>query len=65
MLVLACSDSDGTCYVDTSSLDGETNLKEKQAVEITKKTDAPASLGTLTGTLTCRCRARSSPPSRA
>lgn len=39
MLVLACSDSDGTCYVDTSSLDGETNLKEKQAVEITKKTD--------------------------
>lgn len=24
MLVLACSDTDGTCYVDTSSLDGET-----------------------------------------
>ena len=24
ILVLACSDSDGTCYVDTSSLDGET-----------------------------------------
>ena len=24
VLVLACSDSDGTCYVDTSSLDGET-----------------------------------------
>lgn len=54
MLVLACSDSDGTCYVDTSSLDGETNLKEKQAVGITKKTDSPSSLGTLTGTLTCQ-----------
>lgn len=24
IIVLACSDSDGTCYVDTSSLDGET-----------------------------------------
>ena len=24
ILVLACSDRDGTCYVDTSSLDGET-----------------------------------------
>ena len=24
ILVLACSDHDGTCYVDTSSLDGET-----------------------------------------
>ena len=24
ILVLTCSDTDGTCYVDTSSLDGET-----------------------------------------
>lgn len=54
MLVLACSDSDGTCYADTSSLDGETNLKEKQAVGITKKTASPSSLGMLTGTLTCQ-----------
>lgn len=54
MLVLACSDSDGTCYVDTSSLDGETNLKEKQAVEMTKRVDSPSALGTLIGTLTCQ-----------
>lgn len=27
ILVLACSDTDGTCYVDTSSLDGETKLE--------------------------------------
>lgn len=27
VLVLACSDSDGTCYVDTSSLDGETKYE--------------------------------------
>lgn len=64
VLVLACSDTDGTCYVDTSSLDGETksllvmrlirSLKEKQAVEITKSIETPSLLGTLQGTLACQ-----------
>ena len=65
MLVLSCSDSDGTCYVDTSSLDGETkfvlqflnlnySLKEKQAVELTKSIESPSDLGSLVGTLTCQ-----------
>ena len=64
VLILACSDTDGTCYVDTSSLDGETkssfymrltcSLKEKQAVEVTKSIETPSSLGTLQGTLACQ-----------
>ena len=64
VLVLACSDTDGTCFVDTSSLDGETksllvmrlirSLKEKQAVEVTKSIETPSSLGTLQGTLACQ-----------
>ncbi|KAK9368795.1 hypothetical protein V1509DRAFT_64771 [Lipomyces kononenkoae] len=30
--ILATSDSDGACYVETKNLDGETNLKVRQAV---------------------------------
>ncbi|KAG4220136.1 hypothetical protein PC116_g31385 [Phytophthora cactorum] len=32
IIVLATSDSDGACYVETKNLDGETNLKVRQAL---------------------------------
>lgn len=33
ILILSTSDSDGACYVETKNLDGETNLKVKQALK--------------------------------
>lgn len=33
VLVLSTSDSDGACYVETKNLDGETNLKVRQALK--------------------------------
>jgi phospholipid-translocating ATPase len=33
VLILATSDSDGACYVETKNLDGETNLKVRQALK--------------------------------
>ncbi|EJD46372.1 phospholipid-translocating P-type ATPase [Auricularia subglabra TFB-10046 SS5] len=35
MLVLATSDSDGLCFIETKNLDGETNLKPRRAVRAT------------------------------
>lgn len=33
LLILSTSDSDGACYVETKNLDGETNLKVRQALK--------------------------------
>lgn len=33
IVVLSTSDADGTCYVETKNLDGETNLKPRQALQ--------------------------------
>lgn len=33
ILVMATSDSDGACYIETKNLDGETNLKVRQALK--------------------------------
>lgn len=33
IVILATSDSDGACYVETKNLDGETNLKVRQALK--------------------------------
>ncbi|KAH7108194.1 phospholipid-translocating P-type ATPase [Auriculariales sp. MPI-PUGE-AT-0066] len=35
LLILATSDSDGLCFVETKNLDGETNLKPRRAVRAT------------------------------
>lgn len=34
-IVLASSESDGTCFIDTSNLDGEANLKSREALKAT------------------------------
>ncbi|KAJ2856011.1 hypothetical protein GGI22_003943, partial [Coemansia erecta] len=34
-IVIASTGFDGTCFVETASLDGETTLKQKQALEVT------------------------------
>ena len=35
ILLLRSSGEDGICFVSTASLDGETNLKQKQVVKLT------------------------------
>ncbi|KAI9350349.1 hypothetical protein BDR26DRAFT_833502 [Obelidium mucronatum] len=35
IVVLASSNADGVCFVETSNLDGETNLKQRQALKAT------------------------------
>lgn len=37
LIVLSTSEPDGLCYIETSSLDGETNLKMRKAVSLTYK----------------------------
>lgn len=37
IVVLSTSDPDGACYVETKNLDGETNLKVRQALQATRK----------------------------
>jgi phospholipid-translocating ATPase len=37
MVVLSCSDADGTCFVETKNLDGETNLKPRKALRATSQ----------------------------
>ena len=55
LLVLAVSESDpanptGICYVETKSLDGETNLKLRQAMEVTVNAFYPKAAGAATHT---------------
>lgn len=37
LVVLSTSDADGQCYVETKNLDGETNLKVRQALHCSRK----------------------------
>ena len=36
LMFIACDNEDGTCYIETMNLDGETNLKIKKALDATK-----------------------------
>jgi len=51
VLVLSSSEPDGLCYIETSNLDGETNLKIKQAVPGTVHYTSPEAVQQFAGYL--------------
>lgn len=53
IVVLATSNADGVAYVETSKLDGETNLKFKQGVKETRGESSPLSIAGIRGRVVC------------
>ncbi|KAG6876054.1 hypothetical protein C0993_005923, partial [Termitomyces sp. T159_Od127] len=51
MILISSSEPEGLCYIETSNLDGETNLKIKQASPHTASLVAPSLVNTLRGSL--------------
>ncbi|KAI8065645.1 hypothetical protein BC940DRAFT_303921 [Gongronella butleri] len=51
LILLSSSEPEGLCYIETSNLDGEVNLKIKQALPETAKLVSPSSLGSLSGVI--------------
>ena len=49
LVLLASSEPEGLCYIETANLDGETNLKIKQAIPETANLVSSADLGRLGG----------------
>ncbi len=51
LVLLSSSEPEGLCYIETANLDGETNLKIKQACQETSNLISPESIGSIQGTL--------------
>ncbi|KAG1259632.1 hypothetical protein G6F68_007980 [Rhizopus microsporus] len=49
LILLSSSEPEGLCYIETSNLDGEVNLKIKQALPVTATMVSPAQLATFEG----------------
>lgn len=49
LVLLATSEPEGLCYIETANLDGETNLKIKQAIPETADLVSPSELSRLSG----------------
>ncbi|PIC41418.1 hypothetical protein B9Z55_008841 [Caenorhabditis nigoni] len=58
LLLLSSSEQQGMAYIETSNLDGETNLKIKQALDVTASMTSPENLASFQAEITCE------PPSR-
>jgi len=53
VVLLASSEPDGICYVETANLDGETNLKVRQSLSETSHITTPQLLHDIRGTVVC------------
>ncbi|GLJ17222.1 hypothetical protein SUGI_0298350 [Cryptomeria japonica] len=53
LLLLSSSNEDGICYVETMNLDGETNLKIKEALEVTSDLENDASFQSFRASVKC------------
>ncbi|KAI8974999.1 hypothetical protein BDB01DRAFT_805666 [Pilobolus umbonatus] len=53
LILLSSSEPEGLCYIETSNLDGEVNLKIKQALPETASYLSPSDIGNLSGVIRC------------
>ena len=53
LVLISSSEPQGMCYIETSNLDGETNLKIRSALPMTSEIDTPMKLSEFWGEIEC------------